>query len=363
MCNTAITMPQTASKETGFDEWFVTALNGGALMLMISIGHRTGLFDAMSEMIWTDSQKLAEKAGLNERYVREWLGAMATGGIVEVDESDHYRLPAKHAQFLTRDTDLDNLAVLAQYISVLGSVEDDVVESFYNGEGVPYEKYTRFHEVMAQDSGLTVLDALEDYILPLIPGLTEKLQKGISVLDVGCGRGRAMLKLAELFPKSNFKGLDLSEEAISWARNEAKNRDLNNVEFEIRDASDFDKTAEPETYDFVTTFDAVHDQAKPLAVLTGINRTLKPGGIYLMQDIHSTGHVHKNMDHPLGPTLYTVSCMHCMSVSLAQGGDGLGAMWGREKAQELLKKAGFEDIQIHRLDHDIQNDYYIMQKE
>ncbi len=68
------------------------------------------------------------------------------------------------------------------------------------------------------------------------------------------------------------------------------------------------------------------------------------------------------MDHPLGPLLYTISCMHCMSVSLAQGGDGLGAMWGREKAQELLQKAGFEDIVIHRLDHDIQNDYYIMKK-
>lgn len=362
MCNTAITMPQTASSETGFDEWFVTALNSGALMLMISIGHRTGLFDAMSEMDWTDSVELAKQEGLNERYVREWLGAMATGGVVEVDGTGRFRLSEDKAQFLTRNTDLDNLAVMAQYISVLGSVEDDIVECFYNGGGVPYEKYTRFHDVMAEDSGMTVLDALEDHILPLIPGLTEKLQSGISVLDVGCGRGRAMLKMAELFPESKFKGLDLSDEAISWARAKAKERYLENIEFEIRDASNFDQNAEPEAYDFVTTFDAIHDQAKPLAVLKGINRTLKPGGIYLMQDIHSTGHVHENMDHPLGPALYTVSCMHCMSVSLAQGGDGLGAMWGREKAQELLGKAGFEDIEIHRLDHDIQNDYYVMRK-
>lgn len=362
MCNTAITMPQTASSETGFDEWFVTALNSSALMLMISIGHRTGLFDTMSEMDWTDSVELARQSELDERYVREWLGAMATGGVVKVDGYDRYRLPENHAQFLTRNTDLDNLAVMAQYISVLGSVEDDIVECFHNGGGVPYEKYDRFHEVMAEDSGMTVLDALEDHILPLVTGLTQKLQDGISVLDVGCGRGRAMLKMAELFPASKFKGLDLSEEAISWARTEAKKRGLKNVAFEIRDASDFDQTAEPEAYDFVTTFDAVHDQAKPLAVLKGINRTLKPGGSYLMQDIYSTGHVHKNIDHPLGPTLYTVSCMHCMSVSLAQNGDGLGAMWGREKAQELLKKAGFEDIKIHRLDHDIQNDYYLMKK-
>lgn len=360
MCNTAITMPQTASTETGFDEWFVTALNGGALMLMISIGHRTGLFDTMSEMDWTNSVELAKQAGLKERYVREWLGAMATGGVVKVDDSDNFKLTKEHAQFLTRNTELDNLAVMAQYIAVLGSVEDDIVECFYEGGGVPYEKYTRFHDVMAEDSGMTVLDALEDHILPLIPGLTEKLKNGISVLDVGCGRGRAMLKMAEMFPKSTFKGLDLSEEAIGWARVKAKERKLGNIEFEIRDASDFDQTAEPETYELVTTFDAVHDQAKPLAVLKGIKRTLKPGGIYLMQDIHSTGHVHKNMDHPLGPALYTVSTMHCMSVSLAQNGEGLGAMWGREKARELLKEAGFEDIEIHRLDHDIQNDYYVM---
>lgn len=362
MCNTAITMPQPASTETGFDEWFVTALNGGALMLMLSIGHRTGLLDTMAEMDWTDSEELAKKAGLNERYVREWLGAMATGGIVNTDESDRYRLPEEHAQFLTRDTELGNLAVMAQYISVLGSVEDDIVDRFYNGGGVPYEKYERFHEVMAEDSGMTVIDALEEYILPLIPGLSEKLQNGISVLDVGCGRGRAILKMAELYPASTFKGLDLSEEAISWARNEVKKRGLDNVEFEVRDATDFDRTAEPEAYDFVTTFDAVHDQARPLAVLKGINRTLKPGGTYLMQDIHSTGHVHQNMDHPLGPALYTVSCMHCMSVSLAQGGDGLGAMWGREKAMELLHKAGFENIEIHQLEHDIQNDYYVITK-
>lgn len=215
---------------------------------------------------------------------------------------------------------------------------------------------------MTEDSGMTVLDALEDHILPLIPGLTEKFKNGISVLDVGCGRGRAMLKMAELFPASKFKGLDLSEEAISWARAEAEKRGMDNVEFEIRDARDFDQTAEPDAFDFVTTFDAVHDQAKPLAVLNGINRTLNQGGTYLMQDIHSTGHVHENINHPLEPALYTVSCMHCMSVSLAQGGDGLGAMWGREKAQELLKKSGFDKIEIHQMEHDIQNDYYVMKK-
>ncbi|SMO84971.1 Methyltransferase domain-containing protein [Fodinibius sediminis] len=355
-------MPQTASKETGFDEWFVTAINSGALMLMISIGHRSGLFDVLADLEWTDSRVLAEKAGLNERYVREWLGAMTTGGVTEVNETGEYRLPPQHAQFLTRKEGGENLAAFAQYIAVLGNVEDDILECFYNGGGVPYEKYPRFHEVMAEDSGMTVVDALEDHILPLVPDIFTKLADGIRVLDLGCGRGKALMKMAAEFPNSDFHGMDISEKAIQWAREEAAQRKLDNLSFEIRDASLFDRTAEPGVYDFVTTFDAVHDQADPLAVLKGIRRTLKPGAVYLMQDIHSTSHVSSDLDHPLGPLLYTISCMHCMSVSLAQGGAGLGAMWGREKARELLTKAGFDDISIHRLDHDIQNDYYIMTK-
>jgi 2-polyprenyl-3-methyl-5-hydroxy-6-metoxy-1,4-benzoquinol methylase len=215
---------------------------------------------------------------------------------------------------------------------------------------------------MAEDSGMTVLEALDDFILPLAPGLTDRLKDGIRVLDVGCGRGLALMHMANCYPNSEFHGFDLSEEAIDWANEEAKSRHLNNVHFTVRDATDFDQTAEPDTYDLVTTFDAVHDQAKPLALLKGIKRTLKADGVYLMQDIHSSSHVHKDLDHPMGPLLYTVSCMHCMSVSLAQGGDGLGAMWGREKATELLNEAGFSDIQIHQLEHDIQNDYYVIRK-
>lgn len=362
MCNTAITMPETTGSETGFEEWYVTALNNGALMLMVSIGHRTGLFDAMNGIGWTDSEELAEKSEMNERYVREWLGAMATGGIVKVDESDRYLLPDDHSRFLSRKSDDENLAAFAQYIAVLGNVEDEIVDCFYNGGGVPYEKYPRFHEVMAEDSGMTVLEALEDHIIPLVLGLKKRLEQGITVLDLGCGRGRALLKMAGLFPKSQFRGIDLSEEAIQWAQNEAERRKLHNIEFEVKDATDFDQTADPEAFDFVTTFDAIHDQAKPLSVLKGIYRTLKPGGVYLMQDIHSSGQVHTDTDHPLGPLLYTLSCMHCMSVSLANNGEGLGAMWGREKAKVLLGKAGFEDLQIHRLGHDIQNDYYVMRK-
>jgi len=171
------------------------------------------------------------------------------------------------------------------------------------------------------------------------------------------------MALAERFPRSEFTGIDLSEEAISWARQKAAELGLDNVRFEVRDATDFDRTAEREAFDFVTTFDAVHDQARPLNVLKGIARTLKPDGVYLMQDIHAHSHIHGNTDQPLAPFQYTISCMHCMTVSLAQGGDGLGAMWGREKALDYLAEAGFTDVDVHQLQHDIQNDYFIARKQ
>jgi SAM-dependent methyltransferase len=256
---------------------------------------------------------------------------MVVGKIVEHDpENATYHLSQEHAAFLTR-------AAFAQYIPLLGSVEDGVVESFKNGGGVPYSAFPRFHEVMAEDSGQTVLPALTDHILPLVPGLIERLKDGIDVLDVGCGSGRALNLMARTFPNSHFVGYDLSEEVIARARAEAQEHGTANARFELKDAATLD---EEERYELITTFDAVHDQANPAAVLKGIANALKDGGVYLMQDIAGSSHHHNNLDHPIGLFLYTISTMHCMTVSLAQGGEGLGAMWGEEKAKDMLKEAG-----------------------
>jgi len=351
------------AKAEAFAGQLLTALNYGSLCLMASIGHRTGLFDAMSGLPPSTSAEIAQKAGLNERYVREWLGAMVTAGVVEVDPtSTHYRLPAEHAAFLTRAAAADNIAVFTQYIAVMGGVEDEIAECFKKGGGVPYEKFPRFHAVMAEDSGQSVLSSLESHILPLVPRLTDRLAKGILMMDVGCGSGRIINRLAELYPNSRFTGMDLSPEAIGNARGEAAQKGLRNVEFIIHDLSDFEETAEPEAFDFITTFDAIHDQAKPLNVLKGIQRALKADGVYLMQDIRGSSHVYNDIGHPIGTFLYAVSTMHCMTVSLAQGGEGLGAMWGEEKTREYLQKAGFRSIETNQLAHDFQNNWYVVRK-
>jgi SAM-dependent methyltransferase len=349
-----------ATRVEAFARKMIDVLNGGATTLMISVGHRTGLFDAMADGTRTTSAELATKAGLQERYVREWLGAMTVARVIEHDaETGTYLLPAEHAASLGRNASAGNLAVFAQYVPLLGSVEEDIVRCFREGGGVPYERYARFHEVMAEDSGQTVLPALISDILPLVPGLIERLEKGLRVLDVGCGRGKILNRLAGTFPKSSLMGYDLSKEAIEFARGDAYRLGHKNVEFVVRDLSDFDETAAPAVFDLVTSFDAIHDQADPMAVLRGIRRSLAEGGVYLAQDIKGSSKHSGNLDHPLGPLLYTVSCMHCMTVALAQGGEGLGAMWGREKALEYFQKAGFSDVRVNELSHDIQNYYYV----
>lgn len=352
------------SRAEAFAGTLIDVLNKSALSLMISIGHRSGLFDAMSELDHATSAEVADKAGLNERYVREWLGAVVTGGVVAYDaQTQTYHLPPEHAAYLTRAAGADNIAVFTQYTAVMGQVEDDILRCFKEGGGVPYSKYHRFHEVMAEDSGQSVLSSLESHIIPLVPGLQEKLEKGIHVLDAGCGSGRIINKLASLFPQSHFTGMDLSAEAVRVAVAEATSKQLNNVDFIIKDLSDFDATAPEGQFDFITTFDAIHDQGKPLNVLKGINKALKKDGVYLMQDISGTSHLEKDINHPIGTFLYTISCMHCMTVSLAQkDGEGLGAMWGEEKTKEYLKNAGFSHVETKKLSHDIQNNWYVVMK-
>ena len=335
-------------------------LNSGAMAIMTSIGHRTGLFDAMTGLPPSTSDQIADAAGLDERYVREWLAAMTVGGIVEHDPHDGtYYLPQEHSAFLTRAASPNNIAAFLQFISVLGSVEDGIVERFKEGGGLPYSSYPRFHEVMAEASDQGVVTALTDHILPLVPGLTERLESGINVLDVGCGGGRALNLMARKFPNSRFLGYDFSEEAIARARAEAQKYGTKNVRFEVKDVTALEEKA---SYDLITTFDAVHDQADPAAVLKGIADALKDDGVYLMQDIAGSSHVHNYHDHPISPYLYTISTMHCMTVSLSQGGEGLGTMWGEELAKEMLGEAGFTKVEVEQLAHDPFNNYFIITK-
>jgi 2-polyprenyl-3-methyl-5-hydroxy-6-metoxy-1,4-benzoquinol methylase len=345
------------SRIEAFAGELVGVLNNASLALMLSIGHQTGLFDAMAGLRPATSDEIAAEAGLHERYVRECLGALVAGRVVEYDRATRtYRLPPEHAAAVTRAAGPNNLAAQMQFIPLLAQVEPDIVECFREGGGVPYTAYHRFHRLMAEDSAALHDASLLDGIVPLVPGLRERLQSGIDVLDVGCGAGHALVLLAQAFPNSRFAGYDIAEEALAAGRAEASAKGLTNVRFEKRDVATLD---EPARYALVTAFDAIHDQAHPDRVLAACANALEPRGVFLMADFDASSDVADNSEHPLGPFIYTASTLHCMTVSLAQGGTGLGTAWGKQLALRMLAEAGFTNVEVKRQEADAFNNYYI----
>ena len=335
-------------------------LNEALLALPISVGHQTGLFDAMAGLPPSTSVEIAQAADLDERYVRELLGALTTGGVTVYDaDARTSSLPPEHAAFLTRAAGVNNLASMAQFVALLGAVEQDIVECVRAGGGVPYSRYPTFHRLMAEQTKDVVDATLLTHTLDLVPGLRERLEAGIDVADVGCGSGYAINVLARAFPNSRFTGFDFSDEAIAAAAEQAAEWGLSNARFVVRDVTDLGVT---DGFDFVTTFDAVHDQANPAAVLQNISNSLRPDGVYLCVDVAASSNLEDNLDHPLGPVIYTVSAFHCMSVSLALGGAGLGAAWGEQTATSMLTDAGFASIEAQRVEGDIFNVFYVARK-
>jgi len=222
------------AKAEAFAGQMVGILNAGLLAFMTSIGHRTGLFDKMASMPPSTSQQIADAAGLNDRYVREWLGAMVTGKFVEYDPATKtYRLPPEHAASITRAAGPNNLAAMIQFMALMGNVEDRIVDCFRNGGGVPYSAYPKFQQIMSEESAQVFDATLIDVTLPLVPGLEERMKAGIDVADVGCGAGHAINVMAKAFPNSRFTGYDFSEEGIAAGRKEAAEWGLTNAIFQV----------------------------------------------------------------------------------------------------------------------------------
>lgn len=352
-----MTAPETAE---AFSERIVATFDGASLALLLSIGHQTGLFDTMASLPPSTSIQIADAAGLDERYVREWLGGMTTGDVVDYDaEAGTYALPAHRAAVLTRAAGPDNLAVVAQFMPLLGEVEQKIIGCFRSGGGLSYSEYPRFHTLMAEQSGAVFDASLVDVVLPLVDGLPERLRSGADVADLGCGSGHAINVMAQAFPSSRFTGIDFSDEAIATGIQEAARLGLTNAGFESHNLAQLEKDS---AYDVITVFDAIHDQAQPARVLENIHRALRPGGVLLMADIKASSRLEENVGRPMSTYLYTTSLMHCMTVSLALGGAGLGTAWGTQLAVSMLNDAGFADVRVAEIDSDPLNNYYIAAK-
>ncbi|WP_410611632.1 class I SAM-dependent methyltransferase [Amycolatopsis sp. lyj-109] len=327
-------------EEKDFAAHLTAAMTGSALTMLIGVGHRTGLLTAAA---WgpATSAGLAERAGLHERYVREWLGAMVTGGVFTYDGRE-YTFPPQHAKFLLGET-ASNLMPSLLTLSAFTGILPDLERAFAEGGGVPRSAYGPYLETLGAKAGDSwkhiYREHLVDGFFGAVPGLEDRLTAGARVLDLGCGTGNAVAVAARAFPASHFTGLDINAGVVEQAREHR----LPNIGFIVGDAAEL--SADP-PYDVITAFDAIHDQDRPDVVLRRIREALAPDGLFFMVDTNFSSHLEKNVGNPLAALTYSISLLYCTTTSLAEGGAALGAVWGTEKASEMLADAGFRHVEV-----------------
>jgi SAM-dependent methyltransferase len=207
---------------------------------------------------------------------------------------------------------------------------------------VPYSEFRPdFTDYMDASWRLLYDGLLVKGFLPVVKGLPERLAEGVRVADLGCGTGHAINLMAREYPRSDFVGYDISEEAIERARAEARGIGLANARFEVADVARLPDGQ----FDLITSFDSIHDQRDPAAVLRSAAASLAPGGVYLAIEPRASSKLEENVQNPFAPWMYGVSVLHCMTVSLAVGGVGLGTVWGEQTARRMLDEAGFRSVE------------------
>ncbi len=343
------------SKAVAFAGRLISMYSSGMLCHLIDLGTRTGLLEAAALGPATSSE-LAERAGLDERYVREWLGAMVTAELFDYDVSAAtYSVPPEHAVCLT-GTSLYNSSAIASLVRLTAALSPGVELAFRNGDGVPFhEQPEELLELIDRMSRGRYDALLLKAYLPIVSGLPDLLTRGAAVLDIGCGTGHVANLIAQGFPRSTVIGVDTSERSLRRAREEADALGLGNVRFEHAEV----ESTTDVPYDLVTAFDVIHDLARPKAALEAIRRSLTPDGTFLMYDSGAPSGVERQVALPWAPLMYGMSVYGCLGFSLAARGDGLGNMWGRQTAEDMLREASFSDITIHDAPGDPINAIYV----
>lgn len=370
--NEGSTGPTLLDKERAevFGARMLSYLNNGALTLLISMGDKLGLFEAMARLPAVTSLELAQSAELHERYVREWLAAMYVGGIVDLDEprskqpENRYFLPREHAAFLTWGRGPENVAVLTRYISILSSFEDRAVECFRTGDGIPAGEFGDLKTIMAADSAQTIASSLVRWILPLgQTKIVQDLQDGVDVLDVECGSGINLITLAKDFPKSWFTGYDTNPALIAAAKESAEGDKLQNIRFKC---AQFTEQSESSAYDLVTCFGGIIETGDVKNVVHRVYQSLRRGGTFLLQDVAASSDVRDNRKHPAGCLLYSISLVYSLPTTICKtrkNSDPGGVMWGNDVALSFLRESGFKCDGVKRLADDNCNAFFFCTRE
>ncbi|XP_070557385.1 S-adenosylmethionine-dependent methyltransferase Rv2258c-like [Ptychodera flava] len=356
-----------SESQESFEQRVFGTVREGYTAVSIAIGSATGLFNTMAKLGEAKtSTAIADAAGLKERYVREWLGAMVTGGIVEVDsEKDTYYLPPHRHNALCTQGGTGTLSVLCEGIPTAIEAYKEIVDCFKKEgpAGVPYSKYT-LHPSWGDKLAKCSLQDKAPKFLTESEIIKKLLETSSTVCELGCGSGAALCLMARDFPHCEFHGIDNAEKSIEAAKSKAESMQLSNVTFHLVDVTESGNTEDWKAkFDLVYCMDVVHDVGRPDLMFAGINHLMKDNGYFVMKDIAGHTKHADNIKNSMAPCLYTVSLFRCMPSSLACGDDsfGLGAMWGREKALAMLEEAGFECFHAGQIDL-FTEDFYCRKK-
>ena len=324
---------------------------------MASIGDRLGLFRNLVESSAT-SGELAQRTHTDERYVREWLYAMTSAGYIIYDPaSSRFMLPAAYSPVPVLESGPMFSGGIQQWVTALARQIEPIIQAFRDGGGVPQAAYDEITWDGQERFTNTWFESLLIPVwMPLMPEVHASLERGTTLADVGCGRGRAIVKLAQAYPNSHFVGYDVYSPSIEHGKQLAQQAGVaERVRFQQLDASQ----GLPERYDIITTFDVIHDSAKPRELLRAIHAALQPNGRYVCLEINAAETLEQNAG-PLGSFLYGFSVLYCMTSSLAEHGEGLGTMGMPEsKVRALCTEAGFSKVQRVPMENPFNSPYEV----
>ena len=314
---------------------------GAAMTVALAyIGDRLGIFKAMANGAPMTSARIAELTGLNERYIREWAATMAASGYLDYHAADEaFRMNAEQATVLAREDNTFFMAGAFQYAVACYGQVPKLTDSFQRGGGVPFVDFgSEISEAIDRlfHAGYEAWVANE--WIPAVPDVHARLASGGEVAEVGCGGGQCLMPVAMAYPNSRFFGYDVDQTSIERGRKRAAEAGIaGRVAFERIAAEELPFA---DRFDLVMAFNCIHDMANPRGALAAIRRIVKPAGAFLWSEGNASDRLEENLN-PAGRTMYAASTMHCMTVSLANRGEGLGAVIGAEKARGLAEEAGF----------------------
>jgi 2-polyprenyl-3-methyl-5-hydroxy-6-metoxy-1,4-benzoquinol methylase len=312
---------------------------GAFTMALGYIGDRLGLFKAMAGAGPMRSPNLAARTQLNERYVREWLRAMVAAEYIDYDvTTDAYRMSEEQAFVLANEDSPMFVGGVFHFTAPSICNIQKITEAFRKGGGISYAEIgDEIPPAIERLFRPGYLNFLTKEWLGAVPGLVAHLEKGATIADIGCGRGQSTVIMGKTFPKSKVLGIDYHKPSIESARKLAADQGLSNVEFLQAAAHEIPAGKK---FDLICSFDCIHDMVDPKATLRAIRAALADDGVYVWSEPNAAANAYENRN-PVGKMFHSISPMHCMTVSLAHNGAGLGTVIGEEGARALAREAGF----------------------